>query len=57
MGSVECGVWSVLVCLCFVWTAVAENMDHFEALPHLIGVATMVDFGSILRLVYQVAIG
>ena len=31
--------------------------DHFEALPHLIGVATVVDFGSILRLMYQVAIG
>ena len=57
MGSVECGVWSVLLCLCFVSAAVAENMDHFEALPYLIGVATVVDFGSILRLVYQVAIG
>ena len=31
--------------------------DHFEALPHLIGVASVVDFGSILRLMYQVAIG
>ena len=24
--------------------AVAENMDNFEALPHLIGVASVVDF-------------
>ena len=31
--------------------------DHFEALPHLIRVAMVVDFGSILRLMYQVAIG
>ena len=27
-----------------VWGAVAENMDNSETLPHLIGVASVVDF-------------